>query len=100
MLRKNVLRSIGIALAWSACAFAPRATEAVAAPVTIKIIGFNDYHGNLQTPGTFGVNTLVPSAQRPAVGGAEYLGAYVAQLKAVNPNNVVVEPHGDPQVGS
>ena len=22
--------------------------------VTVKIVGFNDYHGNLQSPGTFG----------------------------------------------
>ncbi|MGJ7512743.1 hypothetical protein ACSFBL_35600, partial [Variovorax sp. GT1P44] len=59
-------------------------------PIKVKIIGFNDYHGNLQTPGTFGVNTLVPAAQRPAVGGAEYLAAYVARMKAQNVNNVVV----------
>lgn len=59
-------------------------------PIKVKIIGFNDYHGNLQTPGTFGVNTLVPAAERPAVGGAEYLAAYVARMKAQNVNNVVV----------
>ena len=57
---------------------------------TVKVIGFNDFHGNLQSPGTFGVNTTVPAAQRPAVGGAEFLAAAVARLKAGNPNNVVV----------
>jgi 5'-nucleotidase len=56
----------------------------------VKIIGFNDYHGNLETPGTFGVNTLVPAANRPAVGGAEYMAAYIARMKAANPLNVVV----------
>lgn len=60
------------------------------APIRIKIVGFNDYHGNLQSPGTYGVNTIVPPAQRPAVGGAEYLAAYVQRLKAQNANNVVV----------
>jgi len=60
------------------------------APFTVKIIGFNDYHGNLESPGTFGVNTLVPSASRPAVGGAETMAAYVARMKAANPLNVVV----------
>ena len=49
--------------------------------ITIKIIGFNDYHGNLQSPGTFGLNTDDPAAQRPAVGGAEYMAAYVAQAE-------------------
>ncbi|MEO5685802.1 MAG: bifunctional metallophosphatase/5'-nucleotidase [Burkholderiaceae bacterium] len=59
-------------------------------PITIKIIGFNDFHGNLQSPGTFGQNTIVPTAQRPAVGGADYIAAYVARLKAQNPLNAVV----------
>ena len=86
-------------LTW-ACALAASAASLVMAagpacaqsgtPIAVKIIGFNDYHGNLQTPGTFGINTLVPTAQRPAVGGAEYLAAYVARMKAQNPLNVVV----------
>jgi 5'-nucleotidase len=59
-------------------------------PFTIKIIGFNDYHGNLQSPGNFGVNTSVPTADRPPVGGAEYIAAHVARLKSQNPLNVVV----------
>lgn len=63
---------------------------AQAAPISVKIIGFNDYHGTLESPGTFGKNTTVPTNLRPAVGGAEYLAAYVAQMKAANPNTVVV----------
>ncbi len=63
--------------------------QAQAQPLTIKIIGFNDYHGNLQSPGTFGLNTIT-ATPRPAVGGAEYVAAYVARLKAQNPLNVVV----------
>lgn len=59
-------------------------------PFQVKIIGFNDYHGNLMSPGTFGVNTSVPAAQRPAVGGADYLAGYVSALKKQNPLNVVV----------
>lgn len=59
-------------------------------PIQVKIVGFNDYHGNLQSPGSFGQNTSIPTAQRPPVGGAEYLAAYVARLKAQNPLNVVV----------
>ncbi len=75
-----------IASAFAGAAFAQAST----APITIKIIGFNDFHGNLQSPGTFGQNTIVPTAQRPAVGGAEYIAAYVARLKAQNPLNAVV----------
>jgi len=74
-----------------AAAFAGAAlAQSAPAPINVKIIGFNDFHGNLQSPGTFGQNTVVPTAQRPAVGGAEYIAAYVARLKAQNPNNAVV----------
>ncbi|QJR10951.1 Endonuclease YhcR [Usitatibacter rugosus] len=59
-------------------------------PFAVKIIAINDFHGNLQSPGTFGVSTAVPAADRPAVGGAEFLAAYVAKMKAANPNSVVV----------
>nr|WP_316643835.1 bifunctional metallophosphatase/5'-nucleotidase [uncultured Roseateles sp.] len=83
------IRPLLLALS-AAFALAPLAHAASVAPITIKIVGFNDYHGNLESPGTFGANTSVPSGQRPAVGGAEYLAAYVAQMKAANMNTVVV----------
>jgi 5'-nucleotidase len=66
------------------------AAHAQPAPFQVKVIGFNDYHGNLQSPGSFGQNTTIPAASRPAVGGAEYIAAHVAKLKATNPLNVVV----------
>jgi 5'-nucleotidase len=59
-------------------------------PIRVKIIAFNDFHGNLQSPGTFGQNVQVPAGSRPAVGGADALAAHVARLKLQNPNNVVV----------
>ena len=69
----------------------PAATPAPAAqPFSVKVIGFNDFHGNLESPGTFGVNTAVAAASRPPVGGAEFLAAHVARLKSQNPRNVVV----------
>ena len=74
-------------------AFAPAlspAQQPAPAPFKVKVVGFNDYHGTLQSPGTFGTNTTVPAASRPPVGGAEYLAAHVARLKAQNPLNVVV----------
>jgi 5'-nucleotidase len=80
------------ALCVAACGLA----AAQAAPVNVKIIGFNDYHGNLETPGSFGINTLVPTStnplvnQRRLVGGAEYLAAYVRRMKSAQPNTVVV----------
>ncbi len=90
-------QSIAATLTAALCCFGTTASQAqvraeapLLAPFTIKIIGFNDYHGNLVSPGTFGVNLTIPATQRPPVGGAEYLAAYVARMKAQNPLNVVV----------
>jgi 5'-nucleotidase len=63
-------------------------TPPTAETVTVKIVAFNDFHGHLQSPGRFGENAQ--AAQRPAVGGADALAAWVAKLKARNPLNVVV----------
>lgn len=84
------IRLLCASLALSLGGVSHAATTALKPPFTVKVIGFNDYHGNLETPGTFGANTLVPTASRPAVGGAEYMAAYVARMKAANPLNVVV----------
>ncbi len=61
-----------------------------AAPIKVRVFGFNDYHGQLESPGTFGNNLSVPVADRPPVGGADFLAAHIAELKKQNPNNVVV----------
>jgi 5'-nucleotidase len=76
--------------AFGACAHDWKHPKKPKEPVTVKIIGFNDYHGNLESPGTFGANTTVPTAQRPPVGGADAMAAYVQRLKESNPNHVVV----------
>lgn len=55
--------------------------------VQLKIIAFNDFHGNLQSPGNFRTNAQSPDVP---VGGADYLAAYVKSLEAENPNHIVV----------
>jgi 5'-nucleotidase len=60
------------------------------APVRVRIVAFNDFHGTLQSPGRLGDSARVPVEQRPAVGGADALAAWVARLTAQNPNHVVV----------
>jgi 5'-nucleotidase len=73
---KHCLAAAGLALGLASSAGAQAATT------TVKIIGFNDFHGNLNSPGTF---SGAPS------GGADYLAGYIADLKSQNPYNVVVE---------
>ncbi|HYP32105.1 MAG TPA: bifunctional metallophosphatase/5'-nucleotidase [Burkholderiaceae bacterium] len=83
LLRPPILAAL-LAAALAGCATAP---SPAAAPVTVKLLAFNDFHGNLQSPGRFGENAQAP--RRP-VGGADALAAWVARLAAANPNHVVV----------
>jgi 5'-nucleotidase len=54
---------------------------------TLKVIALNDLHGNLESPGKASVG---PGSPEVAVGGVDYVAAYVAQLKSRNPDNIVV----------
>ena len=53
----------------------------------LKIIAFNDFHGNLESPGGFRANAQSPLVP---VGGVDYLAGYIAHLKAENATNIVV----------
>ena len=80
----------------SACA-APSAREggassaAASAPVSVKIIAFNDFHGNIEPPKqSITVSGSGAEAVRVPAGGAAYFASAVARLKAANPNHLVV----------
>ena len=83
---------LGIALAAIAalggCVARPGASDA---PIAVKIIAFNDFHGNLEpprqaidAPGAGGMMIKVPA------GGAAHLASAIAALRAKNPNALVV----------
>jgi 5'-nucleotidase len=57
-------------------------------PVNVQILGINDFHGQLQPiPPASSSNGRIGAT--PA-GGVEYLDTHIQQLKATNPNSVVV----------
>lgn len=85
-MRKNVMCAALAGLV-TACTVTPSDPHA---PFTFKLIGLNDFHGHLESPGTFAENALVPGNNRPPVGGADALAAHVARLKSQNPLHVVV----------
>jgi hypothetical protein len=78
--------ALALALVGLAACVMPGASR----PVTVKIIALNDYHGHLESPGSFAASADAPVSARQPVGGAEFIAAHVARLKATNPNNVVV----------
>ena len=98
MIRKNLMAAASLSLVACAAVVAcggdgdstPVVSAVPGAPFTVKVMGFNDYHGTLESPGTFGASSAVPAASRPAVGGADFMAAHVASLKKQNPLNVVV----------
>jgi len=83
-----------VALALYGCAIAPADVPApVPATRTVKLVAFNDFHGNLQTP-QGGVADRDPAdpAKRIVVpaGGVAHLATLVRELKAGNADTIVV----------
>jgi 5'-nucleotidase len=64
-----------------------QAPYAPASPVTIKVVAFNDFHGNLQSPGKLAGSLGQPQV---SVGGADYLAAYVSERVSHNALHVIV----------
>ncbi|MFC4100873.1 bifunctional 2',3'-cyclic-nucleotide 2'-phosphodiesterase/3'-nucleotidase [Paenibacillus xanthanilyticus] len=54
--------------------------------VKVKLLGINDFHGQLDYSTTAGGNVL---------GGAPYLATYLKQLEQLNPNNTLLVHNGD-----
>ena len=64
------------------------------APVSVRIIALNDFHGNIDPPAaTNGGSVILPTGGAGTTvrtGGAAYLATLVTQLKAASPNAIVV----------
>lgn len=86
----------------AACANPPKtASSAPATPVTVKIIGFNDFHGNLEIPrqSVDGPTSNPDEHVRVPVGGAAYLASAIDRYRAKNPRTLVLSA-GDMISGS
>lgn len=76
----------------TACAPAIKSpAQAPAAPLTVKIVGINDFHGNLEPPKQ-SVEAVLPSGEkvRVPVGGAAYLASAIDHYRAQNPRTLVI----------
>ncbi len=74
-----ILAAVLLSMAWPVAA-APRGDT-----VTVQILALNDFHGNLEPPA--GSSGRIGSIN---AGGVEYLATHIANLRAQNPNTVVV----------
>jgi 5'-nucleotidase len=93
MRLKLVTMAAAVALSGCAARTGQQAVgqSATAAPVEVKIIAFNDFHGNLMPPKR-SIDAPLAGGGTAAVpaGGVAYFASAVAKLKAQNPNHVVV----------
>ncbi|MDN3921709.1 bifunctional metallophosphatase/5'-nucleotidase [Roseateles violae] len=86
---KTGLLAATLALLLGACAQPPTPP----APLQVKLLAINDFHGNLQPPGE---GLRIRDPQNPAktltiaAGGAAHLASAVRELQAQNPNHVFV----------
>lgn len=55
----------------------------------VKLVAFNDFHGQLESPGSLRVNAASTTPTLPT-GGVDWMAGYVAHLKAQNPRTLVV----------
>ncbi|ANI99736.1 hypothetical protein A8O14_06385 [Polynucleobacter wuianus] len=79
----------------SACSTAPSSvSELNKAPVKVKIIAMNDFHGYLNRSDNAELFLIDPDNPKKVakvkVGGAPYIASLVKKLKAENPNSIVV----------
>lgn len=58
--------------------------------VTVKLVAFNDFHGQLESPGSFRQAPGSPSSTNIPVGGVDWMAGYIDDLKMRNPNTLVV----------
>ena len=80
-----------IALTVAGCAAPMAGRSGSEAPVTVKIIAFNDFHGNLEPP-KYSVDAPAAAGAtvRVPAGGAAYLASAIDSLRRRNPNHAVV----------
>jgi 5'-nucleotidase len=91
MLPKTLLQwtralAILVATLLASCSDAPPVVE-------VKLIAFNDFHGYVLPPPDFELRLTDPDggpSVSAAVGGAAYLATLVKELKAQNPNSMLV----------
>ncbi len=93
---KRISFLLAVSVLSASCVQAPKtptSPQALSATVEVKIIAFNDFHGNLRTPN---LRVAVPDAAQSTgirfepAGGVEQMSALVQSLKAKQKNVVVV----------
>lgn len=79
--------ALSLGVIGSACAGADNKGRAIR---TIKIVAFNDFHGQMESPGSLRQTPDSPFSTNVPVGGVDWMAGYVEELKRQNRHTVVV----------
>jgi 5'-nucleotidase len=74
----------------SAAASTPARAAGQPAPVALRVIALNDFHGNLEPPTGSSGRVVVDATHTVDAGGAAYIATHVKQLEAAAPNHLLV----------
>ena len=88
---RSGLRMLGLTIAALALV-APGAAQAKNNDVDVQLLAINDFHGNLEPPtGSSGrLPSGLPAGGTIDAGGAAFLASHIRELRATNPNSLVV----------
>jgi 5'-nucleotidase len=90
--RTAVLAAATVAVGVAVAAPATAASGHNAAPntTTVRLIGLNDFHGNLQPPAGSSGRVALSDGTTVDAGGAAFVATHVRQLRAQQPNSLVL----------
>ena len=93
-MRMRITASLASTLVLAACATTPSveapATRSASGLVELQLLGLNDFHGNIEVPGSTTSYRHGTETMREVLGGAARLGATLDGLRAGQPHSVTV----------
>ncbi|TWG08500.1 bifunctional metallophosphatase/5'-nucleotidase [Saccharopolyspora dendranthemae] len=84
------LAALGIAVLAAAAVTAGPASSAAPHTTQVRLITFNDLHGNLEPPAGSSGSVTLPNGSSVEAGGAQYLASHVARLRGEVPDSLVL----------
>ncbi|GAA2989112.1 bifunctional metallophosphatase/5'-nucleotidase [Actinokineospora diospyrosa] len=90
MIVTKRIAAVVVAVGLAVTGLAGTASAAPAATTDLRLIAFNDFHGNLQPPAGSSGRVTLPNGTTVDAGGAAYLAAHVTRLRGQAPNSLVL----------
>ena len=84
------LAALGTAVLAAAAVTAAPASSAAPHTTQVRLITFNDLHGNLEPPAGSSGSVTLPDGSSVEAGGAQYLASHVARLRGEVENSMVL----------